>query len=108
MGLIEFLRLHDNGSYAARILALLHKPRSHSPETILRNLKTVTENSEEEEEENSFRLPLYKYIDLDEEMIEGTVVEEFNACFEVLHRPLRSSGSRSPPAGCSCAATSSR
>ena len=31
MGLIEFLRLYDNGNYASRILALLHKPRSHQP-----------------------------------------------------------------------------
>ena len=44
MGLIEFLRLHNNGSYAARILALLHKPvRPAKLRSLLRRLTMLTE-----------------------------------------------------------------
>ena len=46
-----------------KVLESLHKSKSHEMDVIIRNSKLITENSEDEEE-HSFRLPMYKYIDL--------------------------------------------
>lgn len=52
-------------------------------EAIFRNSKPVTENSDDEDNENSFRLPMYKYIDLDEPILDDQLVESFNKVFQV-------------------------
>lgn len=52
-------------------------------EAIFRNSKPVTENSDDEDNENSFRLPMYKYIDLDESILDDQLVESFNKVFQV-------------------------
>jgi hypothetical protein len=65
INLIDFIRQYEGGSYVSRILSFLHKPRSHEVQTIIHNMSIVTEGSEQEDLENSFKLPLYKYIELD-------------------------------------------
>ena len=42
-------------------------------DVIIKNSKLITENSEDEEE-SSFRLPMYKYIDLEEPVFEEEIV----------------------------------
>lgn len=62
--MIDFVRQYQNGSLVSKIISYAHKPISREMETILRNLKQLTENSEEDENESSFQLPMYKYIDM--------------------------------------------
>ena len=46
-------------------------------------MKLVTESSNQDLD-NSFKLPMYKYIDLDEEIIEYRLISEFNEYFLVI------------------------
>ena len=57
------MRQYDGGGWVEKVLDSLHKSKSHEMDVIIRNSKLITENSEDEEE-HSFRLPMYKYIDL--------------------------------------------
>lgn len=41
-------------------------------------MSIVTEGSEHDDLESSFKLPLYKYMELDEEIIDNELVEAFN------------------------------
>jgi hypothetical protein len=86
------MRQYDSGCYVSRVLGYLHKPRSHEVPTIIHNMSVVTEGSEQDDLESSFKLPLYKYIELDEEIIDPELIEAFNHTFPVLFPPRRNSG----------------
>ena len=46
-------------------------------------MSVVTEGSEQDDLESSFKLPLYKYIELDEQIIEPELIEAFHLTFPV-------------------------
>lgn len=107
INLIDFVRQYDKGAYITRILGLLKSPRNHEPESILSNMRLVTESSNQDLD-NSFKLPMYKYIDLEEEIIEYSLIDQFNDYFLVIVRLRRSSRRPTWLSGTSSRSTSSR
>ena len=89
ISLIDFLRQYEGGRVVQAVIASLQKPRSHEMDTIMRNSRLVSENSEEEDPDSSFRLPMYKYMDLEEPIFEEQLIEQFNSCCPVPIPSLR-------------------
>lgn len=49
------------------------------------NMNLMTQNQEEDEDErdNSFRMPMYKYLEMQEDIVQEPILEEFNTTFPV-------------------------
>lgn len=68
-----------------KVLGVVQRPISLDMRVIMDNMNLMTQNQEEDEDErdNSFRMPMYKYLEMQEDIVQEPILEEFNTTFPV-------------------------